>query len=132
MFAAVLAGILMVPAGDRIWFVPIFLILLPFTLHSGFKTVRQRYSYLPIVFFGQPTDDGGENKIPFSNIRRLLVRESTGRESDDIALAQLYAVLKDTDAHLLLHQHYLVRKRIVLEMGAKVASKLNVPLDDEL
>ena len=122
----------MVLAGNWIWFIPIFFALLPFTLHSGFKRIRQRYSHLPIVFFDQPTGSEGGNRIPYSNIKRLLVRENFGRQSDDTALAQLYAVLKNTDSHLLLHQHYLARKKIVLEMGAKVSSKLDVPLDDEL
>jgi len=132
MFAVVFAGILMVPAGSWIWFFPILIALLPVTLYSGFKKIRQRYSHLPIVLSQQPTGSDGENEIPFSNVKWLLVRENTGRQHDDTALAQLYAVLDGAESHLLLHQHYLVRQQVVLEMGAKVASELDVRLYNEL
>ena len=94
--------------------------------------MRNRYAHLPIVLSGDSTGEGDGITIPFSDVKRLLVRENTGRREDDDAMAQLYAVLKDTDLPILLHQHYLVRKKTVLEMGARVALMLDVQLDDEL
>ena len=132
VFASFFASMLMIPIGNWFWFCPVLAAILPFTLHSGFKRIRERYSHLPIVLSKHPLGDLANTAIRFENVKELVVRENTGRESDDTALVQLYAILKGVDSPLLLHQHYLFRKQVILETGAEIASKLKTQLVNKL
>ena len=132
MFASFFASMVSIPTGNWFWFFPVLAALLPIMLHFGFRRIREQYSHLPIVLSKHPLENLSETAIRFENVEELLVRENTGREADDPALVQLYAILKGTDSPLLLHQHYLFRKQVVLETSAEIASRINTQLVDKL
>ena len=65
--------------------------------------------------------------ISARDIRHVVVRENTGREYDDFALAQVYVAIRGVDAGLLLYQQPISRYDRVVAIGRALACRWQKP-----
>lgn len=72
-----------------------------------------------------------ERAVPRRNLAKVVVRENTGRESDDFGLAQMYLVLKHDELAVLAHQKQLHQADQVRALAEELADRWGVRVIDQ-
>lgn len=118
---------------DRSLFFIVFAALLPFFLLFQFRSLKRQYKDFPIrAAFSTHTNESSGRVINSADIKTVLVRENTGRtRSDQSAKAQIYLLIHSSDRPILVYQHYLNRRHMVVDLGQRIADHLDARLENE-
>jgi hypothetical protein len=71
-------------------------------------------------------------RISANTISKIVVRENTGRQSDDMRMAQMYFVLKNSDLAVLAYQQGFDQREQVRLVSRDLAERWGVRLQDRL
>ena len=114
--------------------------ILVFVFRSLVSMARrsQNSSPKPILLYAPKCCDIDENsysqgrKISFEEIEQIIVRENSGRFTDDLPLVQIYLITTIHDTAIIIHQKLLGKKDETLELAEKIANKLDVKVVNQL
>lgn len=126
------------------WFFLGFLCLFPLFGYSALRKFKRQHRDFPIrITLGSqasancdtspaPAPQSVGSVINSDSVERILVRENTGRSSDDNAMAQIYLLIRSSQQPILVNQHYLVYQSTVIDLAQRIADRIGVKLDNEL
>ena len=73
-----------------------------------------------------------ERRLYARDISRIVVRENTGRDSDDMRMAQMYLEMKDQDLAVLAYQHSFDRRDEVRLIAKEMADRWGKRVLDQI